>query len=168
MVPLLLLAAGREFGVSASLQHLCSALTGGKGRFVRYDWKSIGGWNLVFFFGIALGGVIAVWLLHVPVSVPISASTVATLHKLGVAHGASLMPASLFSWQALRTAPGFIAMVAGGFLVGFGARYAGGCTSGHGITGLSQFELPSLLAVCGFFAGGVFTSFVLLPLILRL
>lgn len=166
MVPLLLLAANKEFGVSSNLQHLCAMLGAGKSR-TGYDWKKVGGWNLVFFAGIAIGGFIAGPLLHVPAMVPIASSTVATLHSLGIAHDSSLMPASLFSWQALRTLPGFIAIVAGGFLVGFGARYACGCTSGHGITGLSQFELPSLLAVCGFFAGGVFTTFIVLPLILR-
>ncbi len=168
MVPALLLASNKEFGISANLQHLCAAIMPSGNRYLRYDWRAVGGWNLIFFLGIALGGFIADPVLHVTGSVPIAASTVAMLGRLGVFYNLGMMPSDVFSWHGLLTAPGFLTIVVGGFLVGFGARYACGCTSGHGITGLSQFELPSLLAVCGFFAGGILASFALLPLIMRL
>ena len=77
-----------------------------------------------------------------------------------------LAPAQIFSWQGLATLPGFVIMVFGGFLVGFGARYAGGCTSGHAISGLANLQLPSLLAVAGFFAGGLLATWLILPLLL--
>lgn len=58
-------------------------------------------------------------------------------------------------------------MVIGGFLVGFGTAYAGGCTSGHAIAGLADRQAASLLAVCGFFAGGLTCTYLVLPLVLR-
>ncbi|MCH8496791.1 MAG: YeeE/YedE family protein, partial [Balneolales bacterium] len=54
----------------------------------------------------------------------------------------------------------------GGFLVGFGARYAGGCTSGHAISGLSNLQVASLVAVIGFFIGGLIMTFLIYPIIL--
>jgi len=78
------------------------------------------------------------------------------------------VPASLFSWGSLFSLRGFILMVVGGFLIGFGTRYAGGCTSGHAIMGLSTLQLPSLIAVIGFFAGGLLMTHLFLPLILSL
>jgi len=59
-------------------------------------------------------------------------------------------------------------MVVGGFLVGFGTRYAGGCTSGHAIMGLSTLQLPSLIATCCFMAGGFIMANLILPYILSL
>lgn len=49
--------------------------------------------------------------------------------------------------------------------MGFGARWAGGCTSGHAISGLSNLQLPSLVAVLGFFAGGLLMTHLLFPLL---
>ena len=63
------------------------------------------------------------------------------------------------------TLKGFSILLIAGILVGFGSRYAGGCTSGHAITGLSNLELPSLISVFGFFIGGLITTWFLLPLI---
>jgi uncharacterized membrane protein YedE/YeeE len=60
------------------------------------------------------------------------------------------------------------ALLFGGFLVGFGARWAGGCTSGHAISGLSNLQLPSLIAVIGFFIGGLIMSWLILPLMLQI
>jgi uncharacterized membrane protein YedE/YeeE len=56
-------------------------------------------------------------------------------------------------------------MVIGGFLVGFGTRYAGGCTSGHAISGLSNLQFASLIATIGFFAGGLIATHLLYPLL---
>jgi len=59
-------------------------------------------------------------------------------------------------------------LVGGGILIGFGTRWAGGCTSGHAISGLSNLQLPSLIAVIGFFIGGIIMTYFLLPTILSL
>jgi uncharacterized membrane protein YedE/YeeE len=72
----------------------------------------------------------------------------------------------VFAWSSIFTVKGFASMVVGGFLVGFGTAYAGGCTSGHAIAGLADRQLASLLAVCGFFAGGLMTTYLILPRIL--
>lgn len=166
VVPLLLLLAGREFGVSSSLQHICAAGLPHRADYFRYDWRRKGLWNLVFVAGILAGGVVAGRLLANPDPVAIAESTRSALAALGIRDFAGLVPADLVSWSALLTLPGFCAIVVGGFLVGFGARWAGGCTSGHAITGLATFQPASLLAVAGFFAGGLFVSWVVLPWLL--
>ena len=77
--------------------------------------------------------------------------------------GEQYLPAELFSLEQVFTLKGLLILVIGGFLVGFGSRYAGGCTSGHAISGLSNLQLPSLIAVIGFFIGGLIMSFFILP-----
>jgi uncharacterized protein len=170
VVPLLLVAGGKVFGVSANLRHLCAATPAPerlKPTFLRYDWKQSGGWNLFFVAGVGLGGFLAVTLLGMPdAGQSISQATRSDLMALGIQDFSGLVPADLFSWEALLSPAGFLAIVAGGFLVGFGARYAGGCTSGHAISGLADLQLPSLVAVVGFFVGGLLVTFGLLPLIL--
>ncbi len=165
-VPLLLLLTGKAFGVSSSLKHACAATVPGRAEYFRYDWKASGLWNLLFVIGILLGGVVAVQLLGGGGPTGISSATKADLQALGLTEFSGLVPPELFSWSSLTTGPGFVAIVLGGFLVGFGARYAGGCTSGHAITGLATLQWPSLLAVVGFFIGGLLTTYGLLPLLL--
>jgi uncharacterized membrane protein YedE/YeeE len=92
---------------------------------------------------------------------------VAALHHLGLTDLSGLAPHEVFAWSSLLTVKGFIAIIVGGFLVGFGTAYAGGCTSGHAIAGLADLQPASLLAVCGFFAGGLTTTYVLLPILFR-
>jgi uncharacterized membrane protein YedE/YeeE len=117
--------------------------------------------------GIALGGLLGATALAAPNPfVDVSADTVADLQALGLRDVSGLVPRELVSWSALLTLPGFVVVVVGGFLVGFGARYAGGCTSGHAITGLATFQVASLIAVLGFFAGGLAATHLLLPLLL--
>ena len=165
VVPALLLLGGRQFGVSSNLRHLCAALLPARSDFLRYDWRVSGIWNLTFAAGIMIGAWIAMQLLTGPdVTIAISDATRADLQAMGVTRFDGLMPADLFGWRALGTLPGLVSVVGGGFLVGFGARYAGGCTSGHAISGLSALELPSLVAVIGFFAGGLIVTFAVLPL----
>jgi uncharacterized membrane protein YedE/YeeE len=165
VVPLLLLAGG-EFGISSNLRHICAAALPTKASFFQYDWKSKGLWNLTFALGIIIGGFIAGTFLASPDPVVgISAATVADLQAIGVEQSEGLAPAAIFSWQGLFTLPGFIMIVVGGFLVGFGTRYAGGCTSGHAISGLANLQLPSLIAVIGFFAGGLLATHLILPLL---
>lgn len=143
-VPALLLLGNRPFGVSSNLRHLCAAVAPGGLAYFRYDWRRTGLWNLAFLLGIMTGGFLVAWL----------------------AGPLSLVPLDVFNWSSLLTARGFISMVIGGFLVGFGTAYAGGCTSGHGVMGLATFQLPSLVAVLGFFAGGLFCTYVILPMLL--
>jgi len=164
MVPLLLWAGG-EFGVSENLRHICAAVLPTRNDFFRYDWKATGLWNLAFALGIVLGGAVAATVLASPDPLVISAATTADLEVMGLTTFEGLAPAQVFSWQGLATIPGFVMIVGGGFLVGFGTRYAGGCTSGHAISGLANLQLPSLLAVLGFFAGGLTATWFILPLL---
>ena len=165
VVPLLLWAGG-EFGISSNLRHICAAALPTRNDFFAYDWKAKGGWNLVFALGIVLGGALAGSLLASPdPTIAISAATTADLQAIGIQNLDGLAPSEVFSWAGLASFPGFIMIVVGGFLVGFGARYAGGCTSGHAISGLANLQLPSLIAVLGFFAGGLAATWFVLPLL---
>jgi len=166
MVPLLLLLTGKTFGVSSSLRHTCAATLPSTADYFQYDWTSKGLWNLLFVAGILLGGFIAATVLGGGGPTGISSATQSDLQALGITDFSGLVPPELFSGSALTTVPGLVALLGGGFLVGFGARYAGGCTSGHAITGLATLQVPSLIAVVGFFIGGLFTTYVLLPLLL--
>jgi uncharacterized protein len=167
LVPALLLLGNKHFGFSSNLRHAC-AMMPSRIDFFNYDWRHVGGWNLIFALGTVLGGLTAGVLLSNPEPLRVSSQTAADLTALGVSVDGQLVPGELFSWSSLTTLPGFILMVLGGFLIGFGARYAGGCTSGHAISGLANLQLPSLVAVAGFFIGGLLTTFVLLPVILNL
>lgn len=165
VVPLLLLLGGKKFGVSSNLRHTCAACMPGRVKFFDYDWKREGSWNMVFIAGTMVGGFLGGWLLHNPEPIDLSARTVAELQALGVHDFSGFMPGDLFSWESLGTPTGLIVMVFGGFLVGFGARYAGGCTSGHAISGLADLQLASLMATIGFFIGGLFVTYLIFPLI---
>jgi uncharacterized protein len=170
VVPLLLVVGGKVFGISANLRHMCAALPvpdRAKPSFLRYDWKTSGLWNLVFIGGVAFGGFLAVSIFGMPeVGSHISEATRADLAALGITDLSGMVPPELFSWGSMASPAALLLVVGGGFLVGFGARYAGGCTSGHAISGLADLQLPSLVAVLGFFAGGLLVTFGLLPLLL--
>jgi len=163
-VPALLLLGNKQFGISNNLRHLCAALAPGRVEFFRYDWKNSGMWNLAFLAGVFVGGCIAARLLGTR-DVAITWETKAILTRLGVHDFSGLAPIEIFSWSSLQTLPGWVAIVGGGFLVGFGTAYAGGCTSGHAICGLAAREPASLLAVIGFFAGGLLCTYFILPLL---
>jgi uncharacterized protein len=166
MVPALLLIGNRAFGVSSSLRHLCAALCPRDVAFFTYDWKREGLWNVTFAVGILLGGFLGGVFVSSGAPIEIAAATKAELAALGVRDFTGLAPADLFSWSALVSFQGLVLIVLGGFLIGFGTAYAGGCTSGHGVLGLANFQLPSLIACIAFFVGGIFATRVLLPLIL--
>jgi hypothetical protein len=166
LVALLLLLTGKGFGVSSSFQHICAAAFPGRAEYFRYDWKRVGLWNLVFVLGMLAGGFLAGGLFANPEPVAISRATHEALAALGIRDFDGLVPDDLIGWQALATLPGFVAIVIGGFLVGFGARWAGGCTSGHAITGLAGLQKASLVAVIGFFAGGLIVTHLVLPVLL--
>ncbi|MFT4772571.1 MAG: putative membrane protein YedE/YeeE [Cryomorphaceae bacterium] len=157
---------GKSFGFSSNFRHICAIGGAGKfSEFFRYDWKAQR-WNLLFLVGAVMGGFISSTWISDDSGVDISEATKADLAELGIAPPTGLQPEEIFSWAALTEPSGWIMMVLGGFLIGFGTRYAGGCTSGHAISGLSNLQLPSLVAVIGFFIGGLFSTFVLLPIIL--
>lgn len=166
-VPTLLLIGNKSFGISSSLRHICAACMPAGITFFKYDWKKEI-WNLVFVAGVFLGGIIATRFLENPDSFTLSEATIADLKMLGIRDFSGLMPADLFSIDALFSLKGFVFFIVGGFLVGFGTRYAGGCTSGHAIMGLSNLQLPSLIATCCFMAGGVIMTHLILPYIFKL
>lgn len=166
-VPLLLVIANRNFGISSSLKHIC-AIVPSNNPFFNYNWRKEGLWNLIFVAGIVLGGFIAANFLANPQPLAVATSTTNTLTTLGIETNGAYAPASIFNWGNLLTPSGFILMILGGFLIGFGTRYAGGCTSGHAISGLSNLQWPSLIAVIGFFIGGLITTHVLFPIIFGL
>ena len=168
IVPALLVVGGTVFGLSANLRHACAALPlPAKPAFLRYDWRSVGTWNLVFALGIAVGGFIGLRLVSDPAApLALSPETLAALADLGVTDPSGFVPAQLMSWGALATPAGALLVLGGGFLVGFGARWAGGCTSGHAISGLANLQVPSLVAVVGFFVGGLVVVHLILPALL--
>ena len=166
-VPLLYLLAGKRFGISSSFRHLCAAVTPSKAEYFSYDWARIGGWNLAFVIGLVGGGAAAVAMSGGDLwTVDLAQSTVDDIAGLGVTQRPGLVPTELFSWGALGTVGGWVTMVLGGWLVGFGARYADGCTSGHAITGMALLQRQSLIAVIGFFVGGLVSVHLVLPWVL--
>jgi uncharacterized membrane protein YedE/YeeE len=167
IVPALLLLGNKAFGISSSLRHICAACLPANISFFKYDWRKES-WNLFFVAGIALGGFIAVHFLSNAAPVAISPTTTALLQKQGVTDFSGLLPQDIFSFVALFTLRGLVFIVIGGFLVGFGTRYAGGCTSGHAIMGISSLQWPSLVATCCFMAGGFVMAWFILPYLLAL
>ena len=157
---------GKSFGFSSNFRTICAISGGGKQcEFFDFNWRNQI-WNLLFLVGSIVGGVLASTVLSDGTAVQISEATINDLAALGIGAPEGMQPKEIFSWDVMTSASGWIMLVAGGFLVGFGSRYGGGCTSGHAISGLSNMQLPSLVAVIGFFIGGLFTTFVLLPMIL--
>lgn len=166
-VPALLLMGNRSFGISSSLRHICAACVPANVNFFRYDWKKEA-WNLFFVLGIFLGGMIAAGFLLNPSDIKVNPDLKAELAVYGITDYSNLVPVQLMNFESLLTLRGFIMMVIGGFLVGFGTRYAGGCTSGHAIMGLSNLQWPSLLATICFMIGGFLMANLILPVILSL
>lgn len=164
-----LLYFGNSFGVSSNLATMCSIAGAGKvADFFDFDWsKRV--WNLVFIIGATIGGFLAHKYLMVNPGIELSEGTIGALNDLGIENpGAEYVPSAIFSWESLFSLQGLIILVGGGFLVGFGARYAGGCTSGHAISGISDLQIPSIIAVVGFFIGGLIMTHLLLPIIMNL
>ena len=164
----LLLWTGKSFGMSSNLRTLCSMMGAGKKvSFFDFDWKAQR-WNLIVALGVVLGGFIASNYIVSTKSMDLSQNTVDQLLAMGIQDaGKSFAPEILFSNDALTNPYVLLLLILGGFLVGFGARYSGGCTSGHAISGLSNIQLPSLIAVFGFFAGGLLINHFILPLLLK-
>jgi uncharacterized membrane protein YedE/YeeE len=167
LVMLSLIYFGKTFGMSSNLRTLCSlAGAGKKVSFFNWNWKSQR-WNLAVVAGAMLGGFVATHYMSDPSNVSINPKTIEKLQSINIdAPEGKLMPDALFSTQVFQSPKGMFILLIGGLLIGFGSRYAGGCTSGHAITGLSNLQLPSLKAVIGFFIGGLIMAHFILPLIL--
>ena len=167
MVPLLLIIGNKTFGISSSLRHVCAACMPAGISFFKYDWKKEK-WNLFFVAGVLAGGAITALLLQNNQPVQINPKLTAELAGYGIQQDNNILPAGLFNWHMLLSLKGILLMVVGGFVVGFGTRYAGGCTSGHSIMGLSNLQFPSLVATICFMVGGFITANFILPHILNL
>jgi uncharacterized protein len=166
-VPALLIIGNKSFGISANLRHICAACIPAKIPFFHYDWKKEM-WNLFFVLGILIGGFIAASLLTDQTSIALNPSLKKELAAYGITHFDALVPIELFSWPQLFSVRGLTMMIGGGFLVGFGTRYAGGCTSGHAIMGIASLQWPSVIATCCFMLGGFLMTNLILPYILTL
>lgn len=164
-IMVLLLYFGKSFGVSSSLRTMCTiAGAGRRVKFFDFDWRTQK-WNLLFLFGAVLGGILASTVFKSGQPMLLSAATIHDLKVLGIGFSGELNPSQIFGLDFITTPRGLLILLGGGLLVGFGSRYAGGCTSGHAISGLSNLQVPSLIAVVGFFAGGLVMTHFLLPLI---
>lgn len=165
-IMLLLIMVGKNFGMSSNLRTMCTICGAGKNTdFFKFDWKSQK-WNLVVVLGAIIGGFIGSHLLTNDFAVNINPETISDLKVLGFnSAGKAYLPTELFDNSVFSNLKGITLLALGGLLVGFGARYAGGCTSGHAISGLSNLQLPSLIAVIGFFIGGLVMIHFLFPLI---
>lgn len=166
-VPALLILGNKSFGISSSLRDICAACIPAGISFFKYDWKKES-WNLFFVFGIFLGGMIASHFLLNTAEIKVNPKLKTELAGYGITDYSNLVPVQLMSFESILTLRGFIMMVVGGFLVGFGTRYAGGCTSGHAIMGLSNLQWPSLVATICFMIGGFIMANLILPIILSL
>lgn len=172
LIMFVLLYFGKEFGMSANLRIMCAADgADDMSDFFKFDWKSQG-WNLMVALGAVFGGYLAAHYFSEPVSYAhISEKTYESLRAMPYfserLHSSSEVPLvpDFYSWEALFTWRGLLIICVGGFLVGFGARYAGGCTSGHAISGLSTLQIGSLIAVIGFFLGGLAVTYLVIPFI---
>ena len=162
-----LLFFGKSFGFSSNLRTLCTiAGAGKKVKFFDFNWRTQI-WNLVFLVGAIIGGFLAKEFLSTNEPLKLAESTVKDLKELGFEKPTTTQPLELFSLENALTLKGFLVLAIGGLLVGFGSRYAGGCTSGHAISGLSDLQVPSLIAVIGFFIGGLAMTFIIFPLIFK-
>ncbi len=169
LILFLLTIAGRSFGVSTTFRNICGLVGAGKKNdFFTFN-PSEDSWRMFFIGGAIIGGFLAGVVFPNPYAVGLNYDTMAALEKMGIVYpdadslGHGFFPNEYFRWDSLKA---WIIALSGGFLIGFGSRYADGCTSGHAITGLSHFQLPSLLTVIGFFIGGLLMTHFFMPIIL--
>ncbi|MBK8054148.1 MAG: YeeE/YedE family protein [Saprospiraceae bacterium] len=167
-VPALLILGNKNFGISSSLRHICAACIPAGIDYFKYDWKKEI-WNLIFVLGIIIGGLLAAKYLDSGEQIVIHENLKQELAGYGITdYSNALIPSDVVNWDGILAIKGLLMIVLGGFFVGFGTRYAGGCTSGHSIMGISAMSWVSLLATVCFMLGGFFAANVLLPLILSL
>ena len=166
-VPALLILGNKSFGISSSLRHACAACMPAKIPFFQYNWKKEV-WNLFFVLGIFFGAVIAVNVLGNPNPMELHPDLVNELSGYAITNYDSIVPVDIFNWESVLSLKGVLIIIVGGFLVGFGTRYAGGCTSGHAIMGISNLQWPSMVATVCFMIGGIVMANFILPFILSL
>lgn len=166
LVMFMLIYFGKTFGMSSNLETFCAMCrTGKKAKLFSFNWRDQK-WNFVVALGAVIGGFIARFFLSNPINIDLNPETIEHLQQLGFDNaGKSLLPPEIYRWEYVLSIKGLAILLTSGFLVGFGTRYANGCTSGHAITGLSSLQLPSLIAVIGFFIGGLVMVHLLFPLI---
>ena len=163
IIMFLLIFFGQSFGFSSNLRTICAIGGAGKvNKFFDFNWKTQI-WNLVFLVGAILGGFVTKQFLSTDVPIALAEATVQDLHQLGFATPEGMQPSEIFSLEAMFSLKGFLILAIGGFLVGLGSRYAGGCTSGHAISGVSDLQIPSMIAVVGFFLGGLLMNWFIIP-----
>lgn len=157
---------GQNFGASTNFETLCTMAGAGKvSDYFKKDWKQRN-FALLFVVGLIIGGFISSKFLTPEQTIDLNPSTVQELTELGFSNvGDQYFPNEIFSDDVVFSLKGFLILIISGLLIGFGTRYAGGCTSGHAITGLSSLQLPSLLAVIGFFIGGIIATWFLIPIL---
>lgn len=167
LVMALLLYFGKTFGMSSNLETMCSIAGAGKFiNFFKFNWRE-STWNLVVVLGAIIGGFIAKFILSNDIPINLNSETIKELNQLGFNKvGETIVPNEIFGFEAMTSTHGIIILIVGGLLVGFGTRYAGGCTSGHAILGLSSLQKQSLIAVIGFFIGGLIMTNFILPYII--
>ncbi len=161
-----LLFLGKKFGMSSNLRAMCSIGGAGKAAdYFRFDWKKER-WNLMIVVGSVIGGFLAShYMSNNTVEInPKVAQQLSEDYGIDSA-GDAYLPPEIFAAEQLGDPLVLGVLILGGFMVGFGARYADGCTSGHAISGLSNLQLPSLIAVVGFFIGGLVMVHLFYPLI---
>tara|TARA_Y100000589_G_scaffold325196_1_gene362705 strand:+ start:906 stop:1469 length:564 start_codon:yes stop_codon:yes gene_type:complete len=167
IVPLLLLIGNKPFGISKSLKDITSLIPQKRFKQIKHDLTH-NVWRLYLILGIIIGGYLAVVFLNGNANIDLSKATISDLQDVGITNFHGLVPSQIFNWTFLLSTKGLLVMVLGGFLIGLGVRYANGCTSGHAIMGLSIFSPSSLIAVAGFFAGGLVMTHIVFPLIFTL
>lgn len=164
LVPILLLFDNKQFGVSSTFRDFCAYVVPNRFEYFKYGLKEHR-WRNIFVLGVFIGGLIAAVFLPNSENIAISAKTITNLKNLGLSDFSGMVPSEIFNWSDLFSLQGLFFIVIGGFLIGFGTRYADGCTAGHAITGLSLFSRASFIAVLGFFAGGLISVHFIFPLI---
>ena len=165
LVPILYLVGNKAFGISSNFRHICAMCFPASITYFKYDWRKTGMWQLLLLVGLLIGSFAASISSSLPYSIDLSVETIIALEKMGIQNHEGLIPLELFNWESLFTIRGFISLVLGGFLVGFGSRYANGCTSGHTISGISNLQASSLVATIGFFLGGLFVVYLIYPIL---
>jgi uncharacterized membrane protein YedE/YeeE len=167
MVPALLIIGNKNFGISSTFRHVCAAVLPSRAEYFKYNWRE-SSWNLFLALGVVIGAAIAVLFLGGNNPPQVTASAVDLFQSWNIGSPERLQPAELFSLTNVLSPRALISLAVGGFFVGFGTRYANGCTSGHAIMGLSLLNPGSLVATIGFFAGGLLVSHFVLPWVLML
>jgi uncharacterized protein len=166
-VPALLLIGNKRLGVSSFMRHVCAICFPRKVPLFQYDWKNEL-WNIFFVIGIFLGGFIANQFLSNPEPIKVAETTKLALAEYGITDYSKILPIELFNFENLFNLKGLFFFIVGGLLIGFGSRYASGCTSGHSIMGIANLQWPSLLATSFFMIGGIFCAKVILPMFFKL